>query len=154
MAESINEGTLNRFTKQVGDFIERDEELATIETDKIDVSVNASQAGIIEKLLVSEGDTVTVDQPIAEIVPGEQSNGSQAKTHCDQNEKGEQHVIQQEPPATASASRATTPLSATEPKETPNEATGHPPQLWGARPSRAEQKVSIPSSSFFHRLLA
>lgn len=159
MAESINEGTLNQFTKQVGDFIELDEELATIETDKIDVSVNASQAGIIEKLLVSEGDTVTVDQPIAEIFAGEQSNGSKAKTHCGQNEKDEQHVIQQEPPA-ASASPAATPLSATEPappaaepKETPEEATGHPPELWGIRPSRGEQKVGNPSSSVFHRLL-
>ncbi|KAJ5472451.1 Biotin/lipoyl attachment [Penicillium desertorum] len=38
MAESITEGTLKQFSKQVGDFVERDEEIATIETDKIDVS--------------------------------------------------------------------------------------------------------------------
>lgn len=35
MAESISEGTLKQFTKQVGDFVEQDEELATIETDKV-----------------------------------------------------------------------------------------------------------------------
>ncbi|KAJ5510870.1 Biotin/lipoyl attachment, partial [Penicillium expansum] len=45
MAESITEGTLKQFSKQVGDFVERDEEIATIETDKIDVSVNASESG-------------------------------------------------------------------------------------------------------------
>ncbi|KMU92405.1 hypothetical protein CIHG_10129 [Coccidioides immitis H538.4] len=34
MAESISDGTLKQFSKQIGDFVERDEELATIETDK------------------------------------------------------------------------------------------------------------------------
>src|SRR4051812_17926272 len=72
MAESITEGTLNQFNKLVGDFIELDEELATIETDKIDVSVNAPQSGVIKQLLVGEGDVVTVDQEIAEIEAGEQ----------------------------------------------------------------------------------
>ncbi|KAJ5371342.1 uncharacterized protein N7496_007434 [Penicillium cataractarum] len=72
MAESITEGTLTQFSKQVGDFIEQDEELATIETDKIDVSVNAPYSGIIQELLVAEGDTVTVDQAIAELRPQEE----------------------------------------------------------------------------------
>jgi hypothetical protein len=35
MAESITEGTLKSFSKQVGDFVEQDEEIATIETDKV-----------------------------------------------------------------------------------------------------------------------
>jgi len=34
MAESISEGTLKQFSKQVGDYVEQDEEIATIETDK------------------------------------------------------------------------------------------------------------------------
>lgn len=35
MAESISEGTLKQWSKQVGDFVEQDEEIATIETDKV-----------------------------------------------------------------------------------------------------------------------
>ena len=35
MAESISEGTLKQWNKQVGDFVEQDEEIATIETDKV-----------------------------------------------------------------------------------------------------------------------
>lgn len=35
MAESISEGTLKQFSKQVGDYVELDEEIATIETDKV-----------------------------------------------------------------------------------------------------------------------
>ena len=75
MAESISEGTLSSFTKQVGDYVEQDEEIASIETDKIDVSVNAPEAGTIKELLVAEGDTVTVGQEIAKLEPGEGGGG-------------------------------------------------------------------------------
>lgn len=71
MAESITEGTLKTWTKQVGDTVEADEEVATIETDKIDVSVNAPQAGKIVELLAQEEDTVTVGQDLFRIEPGE-----------------------------------------------------------------------------------
>lgn len=48
MAESISEGTLKQWSKQVGDFVEQDEEIATIETDKAglprkDISSERSQ---------------------------------------------------------------------------------------------------------------
>merc|ERR1711939_1225795 len=70
MAESISEGTLSTFSKQVGDSVDQDEEVASIETDKIDVSVNAPEAGKITELLVNEGDTVTVGQEIAKMETG------------------------------------------------------------------------------------
>jgi len=75
MAESISEGTLSSFTKQVGDYVEQDEEIASIETDKIDVSVNAPEAGTLTELLVGEGDTVTVGQEIAKMEPGSGGGG-------------------------------------------------------------------------------
>ncbi|GLA67424.1 hypothetical protein AtubIFM54640_010743 [Aspergillus tubingensis] len=67
MAESISEGVLTTFHKQVGDYVEQDEEIASIETDKIDVAINASESGTIAKLLVNEGDTVTVGQAVIEL---------------------------------------------------------------------------------------
>ncbi|KAL2001252.1 hypothetical protein VTN02DRAFT_1983 [Thermoascus thermophilus] len=70
MAESITEGTLKQFSKQIGDYVERDEEIATIETDKIDVSVNAPEAGTIKEFLVNEEDTVTVGQPLVKLELG------------------------------------------------------------------------------------
>lgn len=76
MAESISEGTLNQFNKEVGDYVEKDEEIATIETDKIDVAVNAPEAGIVQELLVSEGDTVNVGQSIAKISVGSGQSSS------------------------------------------------------------------------------
>ncbi|KAG1729188.1 uncharacterized protein EDB91DRAFT_1239252 [Suillus paluster] len=71
MAESISEGTLRSWSKQVGDSVEVDEEVATIETDKIDVSVNAPTAGKIVELLAKEDDTVSVGQDLFRIEPGE-----------------------------------------------------------------------------------
>ncbi|OJI91542.1 hypothetical protein ASPTUDRAFT_73109 [Aspergillus tubingensis CBS 134.48] len=67
MAESISEGVLTTFHKQVGDYVEQDEKIASIETDKIDVAINASESGTIAKLLVNEGDTVTVGQAVIEL---------------------------------------------------------------------------------------
>jgi len=74
MAESINEGTLKQFVKHVGDFVERDEEIATIETDKIDVSVTTPESGTIKEIFVKEEDTVTVGQDIAKIELGTVGN--------------------------------------------------------------------------------
>jgi 2-oxoglutarate dehydrogenase E2 component (dihydrolipoamide succinyltransferase) len=71
MAESISEGTLKGWSKQVGDTVTADEEVATIETDKIDVQVNAPMSGTIVELLAAEEDTVTVGQDLFRIEPGE-----------------------------------------------------------------------------------
>ncbi|KAL6801006.1 putative dihydrolipoamide succinyltransferase [Trichoderma sp. SZMC 28013] len=70
MAESISEGTLKQFSKSVGDYVELDEEIATIETDKIDVAVNATEAGVIKEFFVSEEDTVTVGQDLVRLETG------------------------------------------------------------------------------------
>ncbi|KAI2464488.1 2-oxoacid dehydrogenase acyltransferase [Annulohypoxylon bovei var. microspora] len=77
MAESITEGTLKQWNKKVGDYVELDEEIATIETDKIDVAVNAPEAGVIKELLANEEDTVTVDQEIATIEAGAAPEGGE-----------------------------------------------------------------------------
>ncbi|KAI9164552.1 hypothetical protein H9P43_008411 [Blastocladiella emersonii ATCC 22665] len=60
MADSISEGTLKTWHKKVGDFVKADEEVATIETDKIDVAVNAPASGVIAELFAAEEDTVVV----------------------------------------------------------------------------------------------
>ncbi|KAI9666313.1 MAG: 2-oxoglutarate dehydrogenase complex E2 component [Bathelium mastoideum] len=79
MAESITEGTLKQFSKQVGDYVEQDEEIATIETDKIDVSVNAPSAGTIKEFLVKEEDTVTVGQDLAKMELGGEPSGGKSE---------------------------------------------------------------------------
>ncbi|ESZ90652.1 putative dihydrolipoamide succinyltransferase [Sclerotinia borealis F-4128] len=70
MAESISEGTLKQWSKQIGDYVEQDEEIATIETDKIDVAVNAPEAGTIKEFLANEEDTVIVGQDLIRLELG------------------------------------------------------------------------------------
>ncbi|GAA5821738.1 hypothetical protein JCM3770_003157, partial [Rhodotorula araucariae] len=80
MAESITEGTLKQWLKQKGDYVEADEEVATIETDKIDVAVNAPKAGTITELLAAEEDTVTVGQDLFKLdSSGAKPEGGAAK---------------------------------------------------------------------------
>ncbi|KAB2574448.1 putative dihydrolipoyllysine-residue succinyltransferase component [Lasiodiplodia theobromae] len=70
MAESISEGTLASLLKKIGDRVEVDDEIASIETDKIDVAVNTPEAGVIVEMCVGEGDVVSVDQVVCRIDTG------------------------------------------------------------------------------------
>ena len=47
MAESISEGTLKQFSKQIGDYVEQDEEIATIETDKVPTPCYLQRSGLM-----------------------------------------------------------------------------------------------------------
>jgi len=97
MAESISEGTLKQFSKQVGDYVELDEEIATIETDKIDVSVNASVAGTIKEFLAKEEDTVTVGQDLVRIeVGGEPAPKSEGKEESKPKEEKKEEKPKEE----------------------------------------------------------
>ncbi|CCL99472.1 uncharacterized protein FIBRA_01490 [Fibroporia radiculosa] len=91
MAESISEGTLKSWLKQPGDAVQADEEVATIETDKIDVSVNAPAAGRITEHLANEEDTVSVGQDLFRFEPGEATQESAPKTE-DKSEPKDQQV--------------------------------------------------------------
>lgn len=65
MGESVMEGTVLEWKKQIGDVIELDETLLEISTDKVDSDVPAPSAGKLVEILVNEGDTVDVGTPIA-----------------------------------------------------------------------------------------
>jgi 2-oxoglutarate dehydrogenase E2 component (dihydrolipoamide succinyltransferase) len=64
MAESITEGTLKGWAVKEGDYVEVDQEIGSIETDKIDVAINSPAAGTIKKFLANEEDTVQVGQDL------------------------------------------------------------------------------------------
>ncbi|MER2996952.1 dihydrolipoamide acetyltransferase family protein [Pontibacter populi] len=70
MGESIMEGTVLKWLKNVGDTIEQDESVLEVATDKVDTEVPAIQGGILKEILVQEGDVVAVGAPIAIISTG------------------------------------------------------------------------------------
>ena len=67
LGESIAEGTIVRWNKQVGDSIDRDEPLFEISTDKVDAEIPSPVAGVLSEVRVAEGETVPVDFVVAVI---------------------------------------------------------------------------------------
>lgn len=67
MGESVMEGTVIEWSKNVGDTIEVDETLLEIATDKVDTEVPSPEAGVIVEIKYEEGDTIEVGQVIAVI---------------------------------------------------------------------------------------
>ena len=70
MGESIVEGTITKWIKQVGEKVERDEPLFEISTDKVDTEVPSPVAGVLQKIFVEEGETVEINTLVARIGDG------------------------------------------------------------------------------------
>ena len=70
LAESITEGTISTWFKQVGDSVEKGENVLELETDKVNVEIVSEEAGVISELKAEEGDTVEVGQVIAIVGEG------------------------------------------------------------------------------------
>jgi len=66
VGESINEVTLLKWTKKDGDYVDRDEVLAELESEKATFEVNAEQAGILKRV-AKEGDTLQIGSVLANI---------------------------------------------------------------------------------------
>jgi pyruvate dehydrogenase E2 component (dihydrolipoamide acetyltransferase) len=67
MGVSVSEGTVTKWSKQVGDTIEADETLLEISTDKVDTEVPSPATGVVTEILVPEGETVEVGTVLARI---------------------------------------------------------------------------------------
>ena len=75
MGESIAEGTIVRWIKNVGDQVGRDEPLFEISTDKVDAEIPSPAAGIVDEIRVQAGETVPVNSVVAVIrQPGERQS--------------------------------------------------------------------------------
>ena len=76
LSDSMEEGTILTWLKQVGDEIAVGDELVEIETDKANMAYEADVAGTLQEILAQEGETLPIGSPIARI--GEGSNGDGA----------------------------------------------------------------------------
>ncbi|MCK3768075.1 2-oxoglutarate dehydrogenase, E2 component, dihydrolipoamide succinyltransferase [Microbacterium aerolatum] len=70
LGESVTEGTVTRWLKQVGDTVQADEGLLEISTDKVDTEIPSPVSGVIEEILVAEDETVEVGALLARIGDG------------------------------------------------------------------------------------
>ncbi|MEX5305989.1 2-oxoglutarate dehydrogenase, E2 component, dihydrolipoamide succinyltransferase [Kocuria sp. CPCC 205258] len=70
LGESVTEGTVTRWLKQVGDEVAVDEPLVEVSTDKVDTEIPSPVAGVIEEILVEEDEDVEVGAPLVVIGDG------------------------------------------------------------------------------------
>ncbi|MGZ4626757.1 MAG: biotin/lipoyl-containing protein, partial [Kineosporiaceae bacterium] len=72
LGESVTEGTVTRWLKQVGERVDVDEPLLEVSTDKVDTEIPSPVSGVLQQILVSEDETVAVGTPLAVIGEGAQ----------------------------------------------------------------------------------
>lgn len=72
LGESVVEGTIGRWLKAVGDEVVSDEPLVEVDTDKVSAEIPSPVTGIVEAILVREGEVVAVGEPIALINQAEE----------------------------------------------------------------------------------
>lgn len=80
LGESVTEGTITRWLKNVGDTVAVDEPLVEVSTDKVDTEVPSPFAGTLQEILVAEDETVEVGAVLARVGDGEAASQSQPKT--------------------------------------------------------------------------
>jgi pyruvate/2-oxoglutarate dehydrogenase complex dihydrolipoamide acyltransferase (E2) component len=71
LGESVTEGTIGRWLKEEGDWVDKDESLVEIITDKVNAELPSPVAGKLVKILVPPDQTVAVGADIAEIEEGD-----------------------------------------------------------------------------------
>ncbi|MCY4425310.1 MAG: E3 binding domain-containing protein, partial [Acidimicrobiaceae bacterium] len=119
LGETVTEGTVVRWFKQVGDEVALDEALFEVSTDKVDTEVPSPAAGVLSEILANEGDVVEVGQVLARV-------GSEAAAPAPAEPPAPQPPAEPEPPAPAPQRPAPRPPAEPEPEpEPPAPAPAH-----------------------------
>ncbi|HEU0128162.1 MAG TPA: biotin/lipoyl-containing protein, partial [Pseudonocardiaceae bacterium] len=112
LGESVTEGTVTRWLKQEGETVAVDEPLVEVSTDKVDTEIPSPAAGVLQRIVVPEDETVEVGAELAVI--GDFNGGSS---------KPQPSASQQEQPLPAEP-RSTQPASAGQGSSSDSEASG------------------------------
>ena len=89
LGETVTEGTITRWFKQVGDDVALDEVLFEVSTDKVDTEVPSPVAGVVSEILAGEGDLVEVGQVLARVGDAGQAPPAAPEPAADEPEAAE-----------------------------------------------------------------
>jgi 2-oxoglutarate dehydrogenase complex dihydrolipoamide succinyltransferase (E2) component len=107
MGVSVAEGTIVEWSKRPGDWVERDETVCLVTTDKVDVEIPSPAAGRFSKILVEPGETVDVGTPLAELdVSARPGEAHPEEHHEEQPASSDQSTAQPETEANDEADRS------------------------------------------------
>ncbi len=119
LGESVTEGTVTRWLKQVGESVEKDEPLLEVSTDKVDTEIPSPVAGTLQQTVAGEDDTVEVGGQLGVIDDGSGGDGSApaaeqaqpAQAQPAQAQQQSQPQPEQEPAPAAQAQQAAQPAA-------------------------------------------
>ncbi|HEU5083085.1 MAG TPA: 2-oxoglutarate dehydrogenase, E2 component, dihydrolipoamide succinyltransferase [Acidimicrobiales bacterium] len=109
LGETVTEGTITRWFKQVGEQVAEDEPLFEVSTDKVDSEVPSPMSGTLTEILVQEGDTVDVGTVLARIGEGGEAPAeapAEEAAPAEQAAPAQQEQAEQAPPEQAPAAQA------------------------------------------------
>ena len=109
LGESVTEGTVTRWLKQIGDPVEVDEPLVEVSTDKVDTEIPSPAAGVLQRIVVAEDETVEVGAQLA-LIGAEGENPDRAgggdQMPAEKSVAAEPEPDRGEPAATGGAHRS------------------------------------------------
>jgi 2-oxoglutarate dehydrogenase E2 component (dihydrolipoamide succinyltransferase) len=148
LGETVTEGTITQWFKQVGDSVAEDEALFEVSTDKVDSEVPSPVNGVISEILVPEGETVEVGAVLARV--GDAGEGAAEAPAAETAAAAPTDAVEPAPaqaPATAPAPEASQAPSPAAPAPTP-EPPAQPPA------ASAAQATDAPTERTNGRLLS
>ena len=140
LGESVTEGTVTRWLKNVGDTVAVDEPLVEISTDKVDTEIPSPIAGVIEEILVAEDETVEVGAVLARVGDGSGSPAAAAPAPPVAKPQPEPPATPT-PPAPVAEAPSAPPVAAPAPPAAAPAAT--PPVASPPPPPQAPPAVSV-----------
>ncbi|MFD2338867.1 2-oxoglutarate dehydrogenase, E2 component, dihydrolipoamide succinyltransferase [Clavibacter tessellarius] len=142
LGESVTEGTVTRWLKNVGDHVEVDEPLLEVSTDKVDTEIPSPVAGVIEEILVQEDETVEVGAVLVRI--GDGSGGGDAPAEQPEAEAEPEPVQQDEPAEDAVDDQVTPSTEADDDSEAPAPVEPEPAPAATQAPAAQEAPAPAP----------
>jgi 2-oxoglutarate dehydrogenase E2 component (dihydrolipoamide succinyltransferase) len=141
MGESIAEGTITKWLKNVGDHVERDEPLFEISTDKVDAEIPSPAAGTLTDIKFKEGDTVEINTVVA-VLDGEGAQPSVNTAVAKEEETPEEETpAAAEPPEAEAKPAEPTPEPPAPAAEPPKPAPPSAPPAAAAPPASHKTEV-------------
>ncbi|OAN37233.1 2-oxoglutarate dehydrogenase, E2 component, dihydrolipoamide succinyltransferase [Microbacterium sp. H83] len=156
LGESVTEGTVTRWLKQVGDSVEVDEALLEISTDKVDTEIPSPVAGVLQEIVAAEDETVAVGAVLARVGSGAAPSAPAAEAPAPAAqptpaEAPEAKASVSETPVDEPAARPAAEAPVAAPAEAaPEQATGGAPAAPASSApaaAPAEQKLALPTES-------
>ncbi|MGK3947567.1 2-oxoglutarate dehydrogenase, E2 component, dihydrolipoamide succinyltransferase [Microbacterium sp. K2] len=153
LGESVTEGTVTRWLKQIGDTVEVDEALLEISTDKVDTEIPSPVAGVLQEIVAGEDETVEVGAVLARVgsgaaptAPAPEAPAPAAQPAAAEAPEAKESVSEAPVDKPAERPAAEAPVAAPA-QAAPEQATGGAAAAPAPAPAPAEQKLSLPTES-------